>query len=98
MNPYDRLNSTTIANPTNDHNDVSSITTATAMVYNAFQPQYQSPVSSSDIENIERIKSDLRSPFLPPPNPSYLPIQQVIQAPPNNPNDAQLNMKTFTTK
>ena len=103
---YDQLSSTA-ANSTADHNDVSSMTTTTTVVYNPLQPQYQQAPSSSEIEKIEkieRIKSHLQSPFpchypqQPPSNPSYLPPQHVIQAPSCTPNDVRLNMKMLSPK
>lgn len=98
MNSYDLSNST-ITNPTVDHNDVSSMTTTTTVVYNSLQPQHQ---TSSSIA-IQKIKSELQSQLSmfrrpPPLNQSYLSPQHVIQAPSNDFNDSRLDMNVLTIK
>ena len=98
INSYDPSNST-ITNPTVDHNDVSSMTTTTTVVYNSLQPQHQTSQSIA----IQKIKSELQSqlPMFRRPTPlnqSYLSPQHVIQAPSNDFNDSRLDMNLLTIK
>jgi hypothetical protein len=92
-------NSTITANTINDRNDVVS-TTTTTVVYNSIPSRLQTS-SSSSLTEIQKIKKDLQSPFLPNHglrptiNQQYLSSQHVIHTPLPSMNDSRLDTKTL---
>lgn len=92
---HDRSSNSTITSNTN--NDVVS-TTTTTVVYNSIPSRLQ---TSSSLTEIQKIKTDLQSPFLPnyglrpTINQQCLSSQHVIHTPLPSMNDSRLDTKTL---